>query len=203
MKKEEEEVRFIYTLSHPTTKEIRYIGQTKNIKQRLAGHIYDSKKGQLYTNRWINSLIDKGLKPVIEVLEECTVEDVDDNEILYISLLKSWGFRLTNSESGGNRQKTMSIESRKKMSIARKLRVTTEETRAKYSSERKGRKLKPRRQEHINKVASAKSTILFDTQTGIYYSSIKEAAQTLNINVSTLQKSLQGKFKNRTNLIYI
>ena len=111
MKKENEGVRFIYTLSHPITKEIRYIGQTKNLENRLNVHINDSKIKTSYVNKWINSLVKTGLKPVMEILEECNNEDIDDNEILYIALFKSGGFRLTNSESGGCTNKTISIES--------------------------------------------------------------------------------------------
>ena len=33
------EKNFIYTLSNPITKEIKYIGKTFNIKRRLYGHL--------------------------------------------------------------------------------------------------------------------------------------------------------------------
>lgn len=43
-----------------------------------------------------------GLLPIIEALEECSEEDLDSNEISYISIFKSWGFCLKNGTDGGN-----------------------------------------------------------------------------------------------------
>jgi|ERR1700748_1097333 len=93
----------IYTLSDPITNEIKYIGKTTySLSKRLAGHIYDSTRRFKNKNyKWIQSLAKKGLKPVIEILEEISSIDWEFWECYYISLFKSWGFELTNTSAGG------------------------------------------------------------------------------------------------------
>lgn len=39
--------------------------------------------------------------------------------------------------------------------------------------------------------------------TGIYYNSVSEAARAVSVNIETLRAMLDGKFKNKTNLIYV
>lgn len=93
----------IYILKDPITKEIRYLGITKNpLNVRLNGHIHDCKhKKPTHKINWIKSLLKLELRPIIELLEE--VDDVIafDMEIYWIYQLKSWGFNLTNSTNGG------------------------------------------------------------------------------------------------------
>ena len=97
------EKKFIYTLSHPITEEIRYIGKTNNIEKRLRSHLSNhallekSKK-----NNWIISLLRNNLIPKIEVLDETTDNNINELEIFYISLFRSWGFRLLNMTEGGD-----------------------------------------------------------------------------------------------------
>ena len=58
----------IYTLSDPITGAIRYVGKTINLKQRFNKHIMESKKStKSYKKAWINSLLKKELKPIINV----------------------------------------------------------------------------------------------------------------------------------------
>lgn len=47
-----------------------------------------------------------------------------------------------------------------------------------------------------------KSKIIIDITTGIYFVSIKEASDMLNVKYSTLKNMINGSSKNRTNLIY-
>jgi group I intron endonuclease len=44
--------------------------------------------------------------------------------------------------------------------------------------------------------------LVLDTQTGIFFDCLKDAAEAYVINYSTLRSMLQGKNKNKTNLIY-
>lgn len=94
---------FIYTLSHPITEEIRYIGKTNNIEKRFNKHL--SNHGLLEKskkNNWIISLLKDNLLPKIEVLDETTENNINELEIFYISLFRSWGFRLLNMTEGGD-----------------------------------------------------------------------------------------------------
>ena len=107
----------IYCLIDPITKQIRYIGKTNNINKRFANHI-QRKKNKTYKSCWIYSLKKKGLKPIIEILD-IVGEDWEFWETWYISLYKSWGFKLTNLTSGGIgiKSNNYSVELREKMGI--------------------------------------------------------------------------------------
>jgi len=97
------EKKFIYTLSHPITEEIRYIGKTNNIEKRLRSHLSNHQLlDKTKKNNWIISLLRDNLIPKIEVLDETTDNNINELEIFYISLFKSWGFRLLNMTDGGD-----------------------------------------------------------------------------------------------------
>lgn len=92
---------FIYTLCHPITKEVRYVGKANNIKQRLYSHIKEINKYSSHKNNWIKSLINEGLKPEITVLDEIPFDDWIYWEKYWITQFKQWGFNLTNLSEGG------------------------------------------------------------------------------------------------------
>ncbi len=94
----------IYTLSHPITNEIRYIGMTKStLKVRLSNHIIDTKRENTRKANWIKSLLKINLKPFIEELDFCeNWKDGCKLEIYWISQFKTWGFDLTNHSEGGD-----------------------------------------------------------------------------------------------------
>lgn len=91
---------YIYTLSHPLTEEIRYIGKTNNLSKRYSAHLKDKCKS--HKTSWIKSLLSENLKPKLEILEEFTDEDECYKfEIYWISQFKTWGFTLVNLLDGG------------------------------------------------------------------------------------------------------
>lgn len=96
---------FIYTLAHPLTGEVRYIGKTKDLKDRLTRHIQksylDKYDKNTYKSRWIKKLLSHNLKPIMEVLDECDENLVDIYEKYWISQFKTWGFNLVNISEGG------------------------------------------------------------------------------------------------------
>ena len=47
---------YIYTLSHPITKEVRYVGKTKNPKQRLRAHTNPARYRPTHKFNWIKKL---------------------------------------------------------------------------------------------------------------------------------------------------
>ncbi len=111
----------IYKLIDPISNEVRYIGLTFNsLKQRLYSHLGENSKS--HKCNWIKKLKSQGLKPIIEVIEE-DISSYDiccEREIYFINFFKENGCNLTNSASGGNKNKKMSEETRKKMSDAKK-----------------------------------------------------------------------------------
>lgn len=58
----------IYALADPRTGDIRYVGSTRNSKQRLNSHLYADKSSRLRT-QWIRELRERGLKPELLLLE--------------------------------------------------------------------------------------------------------------------------------------
>lgn len=95
---------YFYYLKHPITDEIRYIGQTKRPKDRLHAHIYNARKGHEdnWRANWIRSLLNEGLKPKMEIIEEVEFPDNDyeavgkrERELIEQHFVK--GVRLTNS----------------------------------------------------------------------------------------------------------
>ncbi len=93
---------YIYYLSDPETNEIRYIGQTvKLLKYRLSSHIYDSKRIRNHRTNWIRSIVNKGLKPNIVLIEEVNKSSYIEREKYWIEYYKNLGFNLVNGTIGG------------------------------------------------------------------------------------------------------
>ncbi len=95
---------YIYSLSHPVTKEIRYIGKTsRTLKKRLSEHVSPSKlnseKG--HKSSWVKSLLRIGLKPEIVLIKETTSDNFVEDEIETIRVYRENGFRLVNETDGG------------------------------------------------------------------------------------------------------
>jgi hypothetical protein len=108
----------IYYLSD-NNGEIRYVGKTKQfLKQRLYAHIIECKsERKSHKISWIKSLLNKGERPLINVIDEVPEEEWEFWEQYWISQFTSWGFNLTNLTSGGqggNGYKH-TIDSKKKM----------------------------------------------------------------------------------------
>lgn len=93
----------IYELIDPITKEPRYVGMTeRKLSIRYSEHIQDIKKRNDYTQRWIRSLVTKGLKPEVNILEECGNSiELEMAEIRWIEYYRSIGIPLTNTTGGG------------------------------------------------------------------------------------------------------
>lgn len=96
---------YIYTLEDPTNNEIKYVGVTKrSLKKRWYDHCsnYYLKKNNHKTATWIKSLKANNLKPIIKLLAIVDDDNRYEEEIFYISLLKSCGFNLKNHTDGGS-----------------------------------------------------------------------------------------------------
>lgn len=113
-------MRYIYKLIDPISDDVRYIGQTNDINRRYNDHLSSSireNSSQYKTHKscWIRKLINLGLRPIIEIVQECqTVEESNFLEKFYIEKYTFDGCKLTNSFS--NDVTEFSAETRKKMS---------------------------------------------------------------------------------------
>lgn len=102
---------YIYTLNHPITGEIKYLGKTtQKLIDRLNNHVnhvnLKTERGgyrdKTYRANWIRKLINEGLKPTIKYFCECDNEDEqNDFEKFWIAKFREIGVNLTNSTDGG------------------------------------------------------------------------------------------------------
>ena len=109
----------IYVLKDPVSKEIRYCGQTtKTLEYRLNGHIQGAKRFKHHAANWIKSLLNRGLIPVIEIIEICDTSILNDREIFHINNLREIGVNLTNISDGGQSGscKNHTVEAKEKIS---------------------------------------------------------------------------------------
>jgi hypothetical protein len=93
---------FIYTLSDPTTNVVRYIGKTKNLAMRYHNHCNKRHNEKTHKRNWINSLMKKGLKPVMEVLDIVPESEWIFWEKYWVNQFIVWGYDLVNNTEGGD-----------------------------------------------------------------------------------------------------
>ena len=92
---------FIYTLSD-SNGDVRYIGKSNILRKRLYSHIKECKtSNKSHKINWIKSLLERDELPIIEVLEEVSIEDWQYSEKYWIEQFRQWGFNLTNIAKGG------------------------------------------------------------------------------------------------------
>lgn len=100
---EEQKTWSIYTLSEPRTGAIRYVGATsQKPTQRLHGHKVSAKtRNSSPTHKWINSLLDEGLEPIMDIVDSGNVDTWEAKEKHWIQSYKDAGCDLLNQTDGG------------------------------------------------------------------------------------------------------
>lgn len=83
----------IYTISHPFTNEVVYVGCSKDFEKRKYSHT-STNHGSSAIRRWILDLRDRYMLPKVEVLDMVNSLRF---ELYWINQLQSWGFNLLNS----------------------------------------------------------------------------------------------------------
>ena len=92
----------IYVLIDPITNMVRYVGKANDVSQRYRAHLNRARKHQIHKKNWIEKLKNKGLKPIIEVIDIVPIEEWVFWETYWISQMKTWGFDLINYTNGGD-----------------------------------------------------------------------------------------------------
>lgn len=93
---------FIYGLyDEEKPNQIRYVGKTICMAERLKGHISKSRSGKLPVHKWIRSLARKGKKPKIKELAKCTALYWEATECHFIRTFRDNGHPLLNVAGGG------------------------------------------------------------------------------------------------------
>lgn len=167
----------IYGYLDPRDGQLRYVG----------GSTTGTRRPRRFTNHcarclnWIRSLAKAQLEPVIVVLEElpddCQVFSKDGPEVQWIARMRAAGHDLTNTTDGGDGCVGRTVSS---------------ETRTKISFSLKGRK---RPQELRDKLSRATGGQSFQDQNGNVYPSVEEAARRLDQWPQNIRSVLKGRQK--------
>jgi len=96
---------FIYSLVCPLDGQVKYVGKANDPKGRFRKHksLGDTNTGDnTAKNVWIKSLLDQGLLPILEIIEEVDVAEWKTKEKFYVRQFKENGIKLFNICGGGN-----------------------------------------------------------------------------------------------------
>ena len=75
---------YIYTLTDPITEQVRYVGKTITPKRRYRQHLCCAKQFISHSQRWIQGLLDRDLKPVMQIIETTTRSQWRERERYWI-----------------------------------------------------------------------------------------------------------------------
>jgi hypothetical protein len=119
---------YIYTLSDPRDNAIRYVGYTPNIDRRFNEHCRKQYENN-HRAHWLMLLRSLGLKPIMEIIEECNEDTWQNREIYWIIWYREQGHQLVNDAIGGKGGAGMlgkhhTEETKRKQRNSHKSRVT-------------------------------------------------------------------------------
>jgi hypothetical protein len=152
-----QETTFIYTLSDSITGLVRYVGKANNPVERYRGHIGSDlvKFPHWYKCRWVKTLLQKNMLPVLHVIDEVPVSEWQEAERHWIAYYRGLGFPLTNTSDGGDgqhgykhteeakakfKQRQVSETIRQKIAQAGRARRHTPEIKQKIAQAHQGKK---------------------------------------------------------------
>ena len=132
---------FIYTLQHPETLEVKYVGKTNDIQRRYYQHTSIkclTNTGSKKLAVWILKLLKSDLKPIMSIIEECNF-DWQSREVHWIKYYKDKGYDLCNLSTGGDGV-GHTESSKSKIASSLKGRVRSQEEKDKISKAMIGKK---------------------------------------------------------------
>lgn len=185
-----------------------YIGQSIDINKRWSEHKLNSQSEDTVVYRAMRKY---GLDNFLfEVLEECHVNELDEREIYYIDLYKSYihaensnGYNMTLG-GGGSRGLKLSKEARRKLSIARTGTTYSEEVKRKLSEAKRGAKNsfygKSHTEASIRKISEAKKGGKHPKAKkviclGVLFDCGKDCAEFYGVNYNSMRLWLNGNRK--------
>ena len=194
--KRKEKLTGIYKITSPTGRV--YIGQAVDLKRRITE--YNNSDRVKRQHKLKNSFDKYGREAhIIEIIEECLITDLNKRERywqdFYNVIVEGLNCVLTQTDALP--------------------RVISEETRQLLREANIGKKVSPeqiekfretRKKSDNNKKGDHHTAIIvLDTESGIFYDCMVDAAYYNNINYSTLRNMLNtnNRYKNKTNLIKV
>ena len=143
---------FIYGLIDPRDGEVKYVGKTKNLQERLKTHIKEARRTNTPKNAWILSLRRLGMRPEIGVLEEVLEEEWEYYEQWWIAFFRQQGLLKNMCDGGAGRNAPLSEETKQKLCQVMG-RPVKEITRIKISEAHRGRKHSPEAKARMRQAA--------------------------------------------------
>ena len=132
---------FIYALKDPLSGAYRYIGKSRDPRQRYDEHLYSARYNHSRPKElWLSGLLIKGLRPTLEVLDEVPHAEFMFWERQYVKLFRMLGHRLVNGNDGGGGVITHTPEARAKIGEASRCKVYTPEMRRRMGQAHLGAK---------------------------------------------------------------
>ncbi len=201
----------IYALLCPKCGSPRYVGQSQCGVSRYTQHLrgMSAKDSSIYKKHWVQSLLDKGLRPEFRVLLVLPDQNhLDAAEIFWIAEMRRRGFPLTNLTDGGCGRTGHKDTAETKQKRAKHFRGVpkTQECKDKIAasltgrpSPKKGRPLTP---EEIITHAAARAIPPFQDQHGRVYETLKEAAEMWNLEPGNICNVLKRKRKSSGGLVF-
>lgn len=172
----------VYGLSDPRDGQLRYVGKTiRGLSRRLRTHLYPRfLREKSHKNHWLRALVALGLKPEIEVLEECgSWETMNEAERFHIAYWRYIGAALTNSTAGGEegfgRGRTHTKDARRKIG--------------------EGNRGKKRGADHGVRTSRARGGRPIVDQFERRYETMAEAARVLGLRRDSVRKVLIGAYR--------
>ncbi|EOP36183.1 GIY-YIG nuclease family protein [Bacillus cereus] len=161
-----------------------YIGQTiKDVHRRLKTHI-SSLRGGYHINKYLQKAFNKYGEENFksEIIEKCTIEELDAKEIQWISYYKNTGMSY-NIEGGGNLRKVIADETRKKLSISGKKSYQNPIVLAK----------RKKQWEELSGKGNSNSKEIICINDNKVFASITEAGEYYKISMKSISNSLIGR----------
>lgn len=139
---------YIYVLIDPRDGRERYVGQTfRGPITRLKEHCSLQRENN-HRAYWLNQLRSLGLKPIMQVIEECDENSYEEKEEYHIRWRRERGYDLVNETEGGEGTKGAK-------------HIRTEEYCLKMSKALTGKKKSPEQVQRMREVASGENNAWF------------------------------------------
>ncbi len=163
----------------------RYIGQTKDAKQRKRQHFYELRHN-IHKSKVLQEDYNKGHSLAFRIIRECSLDCINDLEKEYIKKYrtteKEFGYNL---ELGGTKGRTLNEETKRKIAESHKGN--------KYMV---GKKLTDEWKKHLSEAQPHRKRILC-IETGVVYESFADAARKTGLIRTKIVSCCTGK-RNKT-----
>ena len=93
-------IEYIYYLICPKTKEVKYVGKTKNPKKRYFQHIKKLDRSMTKKRIWLEMLFSENLAPILKIVEKCENGNGREREQHHVTLNKETTLNIHNPEKG-------------------------------------------------------------------------------------------------------